>query len=299
MNVMVTGGSGFLGSNIVKKLLLEGHKVLVLSRSTNNQHPAATHICSSMSDLWQIESQIEQFNPDVVVHCAWKGGNNYKDVDSSLQYENVIEGVEFLKLLSKLPKVVKFIGFGSFAEYGTLTSQAMESDSEHPTNHYGLAKYAFKEVSRLLCERYGMQWGWIRPCYVYGPNDVSTRLIPGVVNRLLAGESVKLDGCHKLIDYIFVDDFVNFAYSLIMKDVDGVYNLCSGQQYNLRDVMLKIQSLMGAIGRIEFDDTLARPLTSPIICGNNEKIRAQSGIVNLTNLDTGLQKTIEYYNIKI
>jgi nucleoside-diphosphate-sugar epimerase len=301
MNIIITGGNGFLGSNIVRKLLLHEHNVLVLSRNCNNIEnlmPRVDYLSTDFTQIDQLESRIIAFAPDVVVHCAWNGGNNYNDVSSLSQFENVAQGIGLIDILGKLPKKIKFIGFGSFAEYGNLTAPAKEEDREQPINHYGLSKYALKCCSELLCERYNIDWAWVRPCYVYGPNDVSTRLIPTVINKLLRGDRVELDNCSKKIDYIFVEDFVNFVYSLIMNDANGVYNVCSGQQYDLKDVISKIGLLMNKASRINFSNTSTRTLTSSIICGDNSKVKNQSLITTLTDLDAGLMETIKCFKQK-
>jgi nucleoside-diphosphate-sugar epimerase len=302
MNIIITGGNGFLGSNIVRKLISHKHQVLVLSKNSNNLTDILNkinYISTDLSNSHQLETQIDTFTPDVLIHCAWKGGNNYNDVNSLSQYDNIEQGIGLIDMLSRLPKKTKFIGFGSFAEYGLLKTPALETDNEQPINHYGLSKYALKNCSKLLCDRHNIEWGWVRPCYVYGPNDVSTRLIPTVINKLLKNEKIELDNCDKTIDYIFVDDFVNFIYSLVIGNIDGVYNLCSGQQYKLKDIVLEIGSLMVKTNNIRFGEPSVRVLTSPIICGNNDKIKKQSSITQLNDLSIGLQKTINFYKQKI
>ena len=134
----------------------------------------------------------------------------------------------------------------------------------------------------MLSDMYNIEWGWIRPCYVYGPGDVSTRLIPTIINKLLRNEKVTLDECNKIIDYIHIDDFVNFTYSLIVGNIDGIYNICSGQQYNLRDIVNKIGILMDKLDNIQFNTSSTRKLTSHIICGNNNKIGTIVGVEKIT-----------------
>lgn len=278
MKILITGGKGFLGSNIARKAINMGDEVLIISRdNTNPSH------------------QIIEFNPDVIIHCAWKGGNNYNDINSLSQFDNVSQGIELIELIKHLPTKTKFIGLGSFAEYGILNTPALETDIEQPTNLYGLSKYTFKNYSKMLCDKYNIEWGWVRPCYVYGPGDVNTRLIPTIINKLLKKEEVELDECNKIIDYIYIDDFINFMYSLIIEKIDGVYNICSGQQYNLKDIVKKIGLLMGKLDNIKFSNSSTRELTSSIICGNNDKIKQQSQIELLVDINEGLLKTINYY----
>lgn len=279
MKVIVTGANGFLGFHFVKKLQNENHEICSIVRNTSNPY-----------------EKILEFEPDVIVHFAWDGGNNYLNVSDIKQFDNVINGIELLNISNKLSKKPKFIGIGSFSEYGILERPAVESDKENPNSLYGLSKYTFKNYSKIICEKFNMNWVWVRPCYVYGPRDVSTRLIPKVINTVLNDGKLELDNCDKIIDYLYIDDFTNYLYTLIIgDDTDGIYNLCSGNQYNLKEVICTISQLMNGFSNISFNNTSIRDLTSPIICGNNYKIKKYSKITKLIDLSDGLNKTIKYY----
>ena len=139
-----------------------------------------------------------------------------------------------------MPKKPKFIGVGSFAEYGPQNNIITEDTVELPLNLYGLSKLTFKKYSEMICEQYDIKWIWLRPCYVYGPKDVSTRLIPTLINKFLTNQPVKLDKCDTIIDYIYIDDFIRFIYKLSMSDNIGVYNVCSGKEYELKSIISKL-----------------------------------------------------------
>lgn len=279
MKIAIIGANGFLGSNFVKKLQNEKHEICSIIRSTINPF-----------------EKILEFEPDVVVHFAWNGGNNYESVSDIKQFDNVINGIELLNPLNILSKKPKFIGIGSFSEYGNLKHPASETDKECPNNLYGLSKYTFKNYSKMLCEKFNMNWVWVRPCYTYGPGDISTRLIPKVINTIINNQKLELDSCNKIIDYLYIDDFTNYLYKLVIGDnTDGIYNLCSGNQYNLKEVIHTICKLMNSSDNIIFNATNGRNLTSPIICGYNHKIKKYSKITKLTELTDGLNKTINYY----
>lgn len=280
MKIVVTGASGFLGSQLLNKLVSGGHDVLPISRN-------------SIDPL----TQIKVFSPDVVVHCAWVGGNNYKDVNHVSQITNVYDGMKLLKAINTLTTKPKFVGFGSFAEYGKIENIATEDDWEQPINMYGLSKLTFKNYSKSYCEAEGIPWSWIRPCYVYGPGDVQTRLIPSVIDKLEKREQVLLDSCSKIIDYIYVDDFVNFAYTIVTGSATGVYNLCSGQQYKLRTIITMIAQILDAEDLLSFKDDKTRKLTPDCICGSNLKIKKLNSFKELTSLQEGLLKTITHYKI--
>ena len=277
MNILVTGGRGFLGSNIIKKLFLERHNVYLLSKDCND-----------------IKSEIITFSPDIIIHCGWAGGNSYKDINNSNQFsKNINTSIDLVEALKEIPKKTKFIGFGSFAEYGSQNFIINEEIQEHPSDLYGLSKYTFKKYSQLVCNQNNIDWVWIRPCYVYGPGDVSTRLIPTLINKFIYNQEVILDECSKTVDYIYIDDFVEMFYQLLISPFNGVYNICSGQQYNLKEIINKIYSLVSSESKITFNSELNRN-SSLYICGDNQKIIKATNYLPKINLETGLNKTISY-----
>ena len=142
MNILVTGGRGFLGSNIIKKLFLERHNVYLLSKDCND-----------------IKSEIITFSPDIIIHCGWAGGNSYKDINNSNQFsKNINTSIDLVEALKEIPKKTKFIGFGSFAEYGSQNFIINEEIQEHPSDLYGLSKYTFKKYSQLVCNQHNIDW---------------------------------------------------------------------------------------------------------------------------------------------
>ena len=302
MNILITGGNGFLGSNIARRLLKEKHNVYLFSNNANNIKdilPQVLFDYSSTRSLPLFKERIETFAPDIVIHCGWSGGNSYADINSIDQfYENVDPSISLLQLLSKLKKKPKFVGFGSFAEYGEMSNQISETVQEVPTNLYGLSKYTFKKYSEMLCKQQDMEWVWIRPCYVYGPGDVSTRLIPNITNKFLKNEAVVLDECTSIVDYIYIDDFVNSIYFLILSKHIGVYNICSGKQYKIREIVEQIYKQTESSSPVEFNSSLKRTSTYSYICGSSYKLDNAIGKVGQLTLEEGLLRVVSYYKLK-
>ena len=278
MKILITGATGFIGSNIVKKLLLENYIIYSLPKNTDN-----------------IKSEVVSFCPDIIIHCGWTGGNNYQSINSSNQFtENLNTSIQLVESLKDISKKTKFIGFGSFTEYGDRDFIVDEDTQEAPIDLYGLSKYTFKRYSELVCKQNNIDWVWIRPCYVYGPGDVSTRLIPTVINKFLNSEEVLLDECNKTIDYMYIDDFVDTLSKLLVAQSTGIYNICSGYQYNLKEVINQIYTLCSSKSKLSFDPELNR--NSPLyICGDNTKIKRVTNTESNVDLELGLLKTINYY----
>ena len=275
MNIAITGGNGFLGSNIVKKLILENHNINLLSK-----------------DQIKAKEEILASNPDILIHCGWSGGNCYRDINHPDQFlKNIDYSICLLESLKYINKKTKFIGFGSFAEYGPNDFIIDENQQESPIDLYGLSKYTFNKYSELVCSQFNIDWVWVRPCYVYGLNDVLTRLIPRVINKCINNEHIILDECAKIVDYIYVDDFIEIFYRLITSSHTGIYNICSGNQYHLKEIINKIHSLTKSKSEILYSPELNRS-TSSYICGNNKKVTQITKYIPQIGLEDGLIKTI-------
>lgn len=297
MRVLITGGNGFLGSNVVKALIQTDHSLLVISRhctalSTLRDRITFLHQTGGYNDH---ADAIGRFQPEYVIHFAWDGGNSHADAHSLRQFSiNIPYGVELLEVLCALPVKPAFVGVGSFAEYGLLTQKAREQQPDAPVTFYGMSKSMFRTISSKVCLDNGMRWSWIRPCYIYGPGDVHTRLIPSVIRSLIHDKDVHLDSCNGIIDYLHIDDFSTAVLHLLKSDAQGIFNICSGNEYPLRQILTFIHQHTNSRGTVVFDDTLARSAASSYICGENTRLR-DLGWTPTISIEDGLLRTIRVH----
>jgi nucleoside-diphosphate-sugar epimerase len=254
--VVVTGARGFLGANLAAYLAKEGHKVLSIFRNSEN-----------------IADQIKEFSPTIVIHFAWDGGNSYKDVNGFQQPRNISYGTDILEITASITPRPAFIGVGSFAEYGHISTPASESQECKPVTLYGLSKLTFKNISEMICRQNDIAWTWIRPCYVYGFYDVQTRLIPTVARKCLANEDITLDSCTTRIDYLHISDFCS-AMALIMSTrTRGIVNICSGTAVRVKVIVTMIRTLAKSTSVITYDPARDRISLSTYIVGDPETLK--------------------------
>ena len=297
--ILITGGNGFLGSNVVRLFVNMGYEVMVLSKKSDKISDILHNIeLIECGDDYNIhKDRIIKFSPNCVLDFAWVGGNNHKHTNSIDQYKNNIpRSIELLSIISELHNC-KFIGVGSFSEYGVINKPATEDDSDNPISYYGLSKSIVKNISKLFCKHNKIRWAWIRPCYVYGPGDVPTRLIPSVISKLIIGDSVMLGSCNTTIDYLYIDDFCSGVLSIVKEEIDGVVNICSDNQYYLVDIINHIQKLT-LNNNVQFCPDKDNQFSSSYVCGSNLKLRSNSKWTPCVDIVTGLIKTIEFNNKK-
>jgi nucleoside-diphosphate-sugar epimerase len=295
MKVLITGINGFLGRNVAKRFLGAGYDVCGVSRHHDAIHDMLHSIDFLYCDLnnkKELEFVFSHMTPDVVIHCAWSGGNAYAQTNSSIQFDNVIGVVDLLNAMDK-HSVPYFVGFGSAAEYGDKPSSISEKEYETPDNLYGACKKMAKEYSKIFCKTTGMRWMWVRPFYTYGPGDVSTRLIPKVVEACLIGSKLTLNSCKSMTDYLYISDFADGVLELVEHKEEGIFNVCSGNLYLVRDIVEMIGRETGHT-QITFDPSLDRTGVPPKLLGNNGKLKGLGWMPKI-NIADGIRLTIEQH----
>jgi len=290
MRVLLTGGNGFLGSNLTKHLVKAGNEVMVISRSWGRLTDVIQSITFVQHSSPGLEEKVLAFSPTVVIHTAWDGGNTYANINSTNQARNISYGCDLLDMIAKISPTPRFIGLGSFSEYGRMTSPATESQACSPINVYGFSKLCFKDISEIICEG-KIPWSWVRPCYIYGQNDVKTRLVPTMIRKFVANETLTVDSCTSVVDFLHVDDFCTGIDAIIAANQNGVYNICSGTEIRVRDLIEKIRIISNTSSTVVFDPKLDRVKLSTYACGNPSKLK-MIGWSQTVSLDEGLQRLI-------
>jgi nucleoside-diphosphate-sugar epimerase len=294
MNIVVTGSNGFLGSNVCE-LLSKEHKILALSRKNDKlyEHDNLSFLQCEFVNILKYKSEIKKFKPDILIHCAWLGGNNYLDLNSFIQYDSVNYSFEILKLFSECG-ISRFIGFGAGSEYGYHTTKVSENDTANPYNLYGHSKHYFKSIAEKFCEINDINFSWVIPMYTYGYNDVLTRFIPTVINKCLANEDIILNSCKSYTDYLFVEDFTDGLNSIISFELNGTYNISSGSTYNSKDIVQMIARMTNYKKEIIFDLKKDRINFQDYFCGSSYKLQTFSDWKPKTSMEQGLLKTINW-----
>lgn len=240
--ILLTGASGFLGSNIAEGLVKQGFSVLALKRSSSNISRCVNfkeQIRWIDSDiLLKVESSIIEFNPEILIHAAWDGVKAEERDNWSAQETNLSLLISLLEIAKKAG-IKKIISLGSQAEYGTFEGSVSESYPCNPNSAYGTIKLCASGILKAYAEKNLMDWFWMRIFSVFGPGEDDNWLIPSAINNLLNKREMALTSCEQKYDYLYTKDFVDGILKIIDDDNhrSGIYNMASGKSTRLRDIL--------------------------------------------------------------
>lgn len=311
-NVLITGGMGFIGSNLAMKLVRLGAKVTVMDSMLDeyganifNIKDIQDKISINYSDMrdehslrYLIRGKDFIFNLAGQVSHQDSMTNPFMDLDVNTKAQ-----LTLLETCRQFAPEVRIVFASTRQIYGR--PQYLPVDEKHPVappDVNGINKLAAEEYHRLYYDVYGLKTVSLRLTNTYGPRQLIKNARQGVigwfVNRALTGETIKLFGTGEQVrDFNYVDD-VTEAMCLVAeneKTYGQVFNL-SGERASLKQVAVMLLELTGK-GRLEivpFPEE-RKKIDIGDFYGDSSKLTAVTGWQAKTTLQDGLAKTVEYY----
>jgi UDP-glucuronate 4-epimerase len=270
MNILVTGGAGFIGSHLVERCLAAGHAVTVLDDFNDYYDPALKRanldaerargvvalIEGDLRDKALVARAIADRRPEVVVHLAARAGVRPSWADPMLYHDVNVTGT--LRILEAMRDagVPRLVFASSSSVYGNADAVPFREDTPdlRPISPYGVSKLLGEHYVRVFAELTGMAAVCLRFFTAYGPRqrpDMAIRLFARAIRR---GEPVPMfgDGTMRR-DFTYVDDIVDGVFAALDRPGKGfhVINLGGAQTTELRDLIDRVAKAVGRPARIE------------------------------------------------
>lgn len=291
--VLITGGTGFIGRNVVNLLLEKGYEVhLLVYPSLEPEKSGLIQYQMNLMDSVTLNDFLKKHKFENLIHLAWYVGKGCQTSELNLDWVSLS-----LNLLKEFHKNggKKVLFTGSVSEYdyryGYMTENLTPLNNEYL---YGKSKAALYTMSRDYSILNGIDFKWARLFNVYGPNERKERLVPSVVLSMLKGEDVKVSMCTKYQDYLHVEDIAGGIVALFESDVQGAVNICSGEPVKLRYIVDKIAELISFKGNILWG-AVPTYFEEPLVVGNNTKLKKEVNFVPKYTLNEGLEHTINWW----
>ena len=296
MNILVTGGAGYIGSVVVEECISAGHKTFVIDNLEKGHremvHPDAGFFEGDFGDSELMERIFREENIDTVIHmAAYSLVGESVDHPAKYYHNNVINGLSLLNTM--VASGVKNIVFSSTAAtYGEPEKYPITEDFPNvPTNPYGESKLAFERALKWYERAHGVRYVSLRYFNAAGAtercgelHDPETHIIP-IVLQAAAGtrDSVQIYGddyptkdgtCVR--DYIHVTDLARAHVLAVASGKSGIYNLgCGGEGYTVREVIDTAREVTGR--EIKAEVAPRRPGDPAVLVAGSGRIKEELG----------------------
>ena len=304
--ILVTGGAGFIGSELVRQLAARGDRVVVVDNLVNGKRENLAGLSSRQVTLVETDVRtvdaFRSYLPDasVVYHLACLGVRH--SVHSPIANHDVNASATLQLLLAcRDADVPRFVYVSSSEVYGTALWAPMTE--EHPTSPctvYGAAKLAGESYTRAFFRTYEYPTVVVRPFNTYGPRSHhegdSGEVIPRFLLRCLAGRPMVVFGDGRQTrDFTFVEDTARGILLAGTTDaaVGSMLNLGSGAEVSINDLAATIAEVAGCPVAIVHED--ARPGDVDRLCADMSRAKAMLGYAPRTQLREGLARLLEWY----
>ncbi len=299
--VMVTGGAGFLGSAVVRRLQAAGATQIFVPRSAQYDLRTRDGIDRALADG----------RPELIIHlAAVVGGIGANRANPGrFFYENAIMGIELMEQ-ARLAGVTKFVGVGTVCSYPKFTPVPFHEDDlwagypEETNAPYGLAKKMLLVQGQAYRDQYGLDVIHLLPVNLYGPGDnfdeASSHVIPALIKKCLDARDrgdafIEAWGTGSASrEFLYVDDAAA-GIVLASERYDGrdPVNLGVGSEITIKNLMELIARLTGFGGEIHWDAT--KPDGQPRRALDTSRAREAFGFTAGTSFEEGLRTTVAWY----
>lgn len=300
--VLVTGGTGFVGANLVRRLLRDGHEVHLLVRP---QHAAwrieeirrdvQLHVLD-MADAASVVKTVGDIKPEWIFHLAAHGAYSWQTDVAEIFQTNLISTTHLLESCLKTG-FESFVHTGSSSEYGFKDHAPAETEWVDPNSHYAVAKAAATSYCRYTAQARRLNVTTLRLYSAYGPFEEAKRLMPTLIRRGLRGEWPPLVNPDTARDYIYVEDVCDaclLAAQTAPREWGEVYNLGTGRQTTLREVVEIARRVLEIKADPQWGTMPARIWDTSVWVANSQKIQADLGWKPRHTFEEGFAKMVAW-----
>jgi len=299
--IIVTGGAGFLGKFVVKKLVEKRCKDIFVPKIEEYD----------LRDFEAIKRMYSTAKADIVIHLAATVGGIGANIENpgNFFYDNLVMGIQLIEQ-ARLNGIEKFVALGTVCAYPKLTTVPFKEKNlwngypEETNAPYGLAKKMLLVQSQAYRQQYGFNSIFLLPVNLYGPGDnfnpKSSHVVPSLIKRFYEANinndpEVVVWGTGKATrEFLYVKDCAEgIVLGTELYDKSDPVNIGTGLENPIKDLAEKIKILIDYRGKIVWDIT--KPDGQPRRCLDTSRAEKEFGFKEKTNFEEGLKKTIEWY----
>ena len=305
--ILISGGTGFIGSHLIPKLVEREHDVWSLERYVTGRYSESKNIKTVFGDLrshFAVRNIIRQVQPDFVIHLAAISAVSYSyEHPNEVMDTNLVGTINLAEsCLREVPNFKQFLFASTSETYGNQTEIPIkETATLYPNSPYAVAKTAATMYLEYMRDAYNFPITLCTPFNTYGRIKNRHFVTERILTQMLEGaKELRLGDPDPVRDLVFRDDHLN-AYLTMLKNVDAVgekVNFCTGKGYSIAELVSHCAEATGWSGEVVWYTIPKRPLDIDVLIGDNTKARSL-GWTPKYDLNAGLKKTIGLWKKKL
>lgn len=302
--ILITGSSGFIGSNLAIRLIKLKYNVnLILRKNSNlwrikdylNFKNVKVYICD-LKEKKNINLIVKKIKPKTIFHLATYGAYSFQNQKYKIQ-NNILKGSINLIDVCAEQTFEKFINTGSNSEYGFKNKPMKETDILEPNSYYAVYKSAVTNYLRYLSISQSLPITTVRPFHIYGPYEEKTRLIPTLIDRLLRNQQIDLVSPKISRDLLFIDDSIDLFCRIAEKKIKygKIYNMGSGRQTSIKDIVYTAKNLTKSNSMLNWNKMEKKIWDQEIWVSDMSLVKKDLNWTLKYDIIKGLKKTILWH----
>jgi dTDP-6-deoxy-L-talose 4-dehydrogenase (NAD+) len=272
-SVLVIGGCGFVGKQVVRCLLDDGVRTSILCRSGEKGRAIDGRVAEVRTTAEMFAEPVDRLRDlidgfDTLVHCAWC--TDLADYLTASINTQCLEGTIRLAHAFSANGGTRFVGLGTCAEYDNSAGLLFPTTPLRPANLYAACKAAAFLVLDNYLRAQGVSFTWCRLFYLYGEGEREDRLIPTVRRHLEKGVPVALTAGTQIRDFLDVRDAGRLIADAVLSGNEGVVNICSERGVSVRSLVETVADEYNRRDLLRFGERSMNPFDPPCIVGRRQ-----------------------------
>ena len=310
MKILVTGGLGLIGHNVVARLEDRDHEVVITDTRTNYgiidqdeldylmverrkkiRTDRVYHI--DITDADSFDWLVAQHKPQVIIHMASFPRQKVVNANPAWGARVMMEGMINICESAKRHGVERVVYISSSMVYGDFEDDVLEDDACNPQGQYGIMKLAGEAIVKDYHRRGAFDYAIVRPSAVYGPLDVEDRVVAKFMLTAMRGGTLRVNGASETLDFTYVDDAADGIVAAATRIMarNNTYNITKSHSVSLLEAAERIVAMVGK-GTVEVRDKDADFPSRGAL--NIDRARTILGYDPKVDVDEGFQRYYEW-----